>query len=76
MNAACQPYVTVNQGTTAGATTAPIFAPELKIPVASARSFFGNHSAVALIAAGKFPDSLRPRKPRATPKPKTVVASA
>ena len=33
---------------------APTFAPELKIPVAKARSFFGKYSAVALIAAGKI----------------------
>jgi len=43
MNAACHPYVTVMNGTAAGATTAPMFAPELKIPVASALSLFGNH---------------------------------
>src|SRR5512140_925823 len=60
----------------AAATTAPMFAPELKIPVVSARSFLGNHSAVALMAAGKLPASLRPRNERATPKPNTDPASA
>ena len=37
-----------------GVSNAPTFVPELKMPVASARSFFGNHSAVALMAAGKL----------------------
>ena len=50
-----QPHAIVIIGTTSGATSAPMFVPELKIPVASARSFFGNHSATVLIAAGKFP---------------------
>ena len=35
-----------------GAIVAPILVPELKMPVAKARSFRGNHSATALIAAG------------------------
>ena len=50
MNAACQPHVTAIHGTSAGAMIAPTFVPELKIPVASARSRFGNHIATALIA--------------------------
>ena len=33
----------------------------------------GNHSVVALMAAGKLPDSPRPRKARATQKPATLV---
>jgi hypothetical protein len=37
--------VSVIQGTAIGTTSAPTLVPELKIPVASARSFFGNHSA-------------------------------
>ena len=40
-------------GTISGAITAPMLVPELKRPVANARSFNGNHSATALIAAGK-----------------------
>ena len=35
---------------------APTFEPALNIPVAIARSFTGNHSAVALIAPGKLAD--------------------
>src|SRR5436190_21907319 len=76
MKAARQPHLEVIQKTTGGVTIAPMLVPELKIPVASARSFFGNHSATVLIAAGKLPASPRPRKNRATPKPRTVVASA
>ena len=51
----------------AGARMAPTFAPELKMPVASERSLWGNHSAVVLRAAGKLPDSPRPREKRAMP---------
>src|SRR5215212_4425581 len=76
MNAARQPHVSVIQGTTRGVTSAPMFVPELNIPVASARSFLGNHSATVLIEAGKLPASPRPRKKRATPKPNTERASA
>jgi hypothetical protein len=53
---------------------APIFDPELKIPVANALSFLGNHSAVALIAAGKLPASVMPKKILAILKPPTPVA--
>src|SRR5947199_9729521 len=56
-------------GTTNGATIAPTFEPLLKMPVASARSFFGNHSATVLIQAGKLPASPRPSAKRALPKP-------
>ena len=48
---------------------APMFVPELKIPVAKALSFLGNHSAMAFIADGKFPDSVIPKKPLETKKP-------
>ena len=74
--AAGQPNVTVSQGTTAGAMTAPKFDPELNSPVARARSFFGNHSATVLIAAGKFPASAAPRAARAAPNPNTVRTRA
>ena len=59
-----------------GAATAPMFAPELNIPVASARSFLGNHSATVFIAAGKFPASPRPNKPRINAKLIVPVAKA
>src|SRR5213082_3351159 len=55
------PNVNAIQGTTSGVTIAPVFVPALKIPVASARSFFGNHSATALIAPGKLADSPSPK---------------
>jgi hypothetical protein len=53
-----------------------MLAPELNHPVAYALSFFGDHSAVALIAAGKSPDSLSPSENLATAKPKTDLTSA
>ncbi|OQB94896.1 MAG: hypothetical protein BWX84_00108 [Verrucomicrobia bacterium ADurb.Bin118] len=63
-------------GTNKGASTAPTFEPALKIPTAKARSRRGNHSAVVLTAAGKLPDSPKPSKNRAMPKPNGVRASA
>jgi len=57
IKASCHPYKARMVGTKMGAKTAPILAPELKIPVAKALSFFGNHSATVLMAAGKLPDS-------------------
>ncbi len=63
MNAACQPQVeSAMIGTTAGARMAPTLEPALKMPVAKARSFLGNHSATVLMAAGKLPDSPMPER--------------
>src|SRR6185369_6383720 len=76
INAHRHPYAMVSQGTTSGATTAPMLVPALKIPVANARSFLGHHSATALIDDGKLPDSPRPRAKRAAPKPNTELTSA
>jgi hypothetical protein len=59
INAQSQPQFNLIQGTVSGASIAPTFAPELKIPVANDLSFFGKYSAVALIAAGKLPASPR-----------------
>ena len=59
-NAQRQPRCIAIQGTVNGATIAPTFEPALKMPVAKARSFFGNHSATVLIAAGKFPPASWP----------------
>src|SRR5437867_13423414 len=50
-----QPYVSVIHGTVNAATNTPTFVPALKIPVAKARSFRGNHSATVLMLAGKLP---------------------
>src|ERR1017187_4938952 len=74
-NAHRQPNSSVSHGTRSGATMAPAFDPELKTPVAKARSRFGNHSATVLIAAGKLPASPSPSRKRAQPKPKADVAS-
>jgi len=51
------PKITMMGATILGATMAPTVEPELKTPVAKALSFFGNHSAMVLTAAGKFPAS-------------------
>ena len=56
--------------------SAPTLVPELKMAVASARSRRGNHSATALMAEGKLPPSLTPRKMRAAKKPVTEPTSA
>jgi hypothetical protein len=66
----------VSQGTLTAATKTPTFVPALKIPVASARSFFGNHSATVLMQAGKLPASPNPSANLATLNPATVLTSA
>src|ERR1700726_1949578 len=66
-----QPKREGTEGKSAGAMKAEALEPELKIPVAKAGSSVGNHSVVALIAAGKLPDSPRPRSARAMAKPRT-----
>src|SRR6266700_252624 len=70
-----QPKCAATIGTINGATTAPIFEPLLKMPVAKARSSFGNQSATVLMAAGKFDDSPSPRANRAAANCKGVLAS-
>src|SRR4051812_40512827 len=75
-NAVFHPKLRKSHGTISGAKIEPTFEPALKIPVATERSFGGNHSATVLIAAGKFPDSPNPNATRAKPKPKTVRMSA
>src|SRR4029077_4679070 len=72
----CQPIFSAINGTQRGAAIAPILAPELKIPVAKALSFLGNHSATVLMAAGKLPASLIPKAALATPKPKVPFTKA
>src|SRR6266581_3518649 len=57
-----------------GPIIAATFVPALKTPVAKARSFLGNHSATALMAAGKFPAS--PKPSMALQKPKPIVERA
>src|SRR2546430_10980688 len=49
--------LTVTGVQTCALPISPVFVPALKMPVASARSFLGNHSATALMAPGKFADS-------------------
>ena len=76
MNAARQPQFSEIQGTDSGAKMAPTLAPELKIPVAKDLSFFGKYSAVALMAAGKFPASPMARIALETIKPNTETGMA
>jgi len=73
--AACHPQREVTAAMRMGAMKKLALEPELKRPVASARSSEGNHSVTALMAAGKLPDSPRPRKTRAMQKPATLVTS-
>src|SRR5829696_2439478 len=75
IKASYHPHATTISGTINGVASAPIFVPELKMPVASARSFFGYHSETVLIDAGKFPASPRPKRKRATMKPTTETDS-
>src|SRR6185436_2052301 len=58
--------------TTTPETITPTLVPELNSPVASARSFCGNHIATALMDAGKFAASARPSTKRTIMKPTTV----
>src|SRR5689334_2638573 len=74
-NAERQPNAAARKGIVAGAMIAPTLAPELKMLVENARSRFGNHCAVALIAAGKLPASPKPRHIRAARKPLTLWTS-
>src|SRR3954464_3697270 len=65
MNAIRQPNRSEIHLTSRGVRIAPTFVPELNIPVANARSFFGNHSATAFTDAGKLPASPMPKLNRA-----------
>src|SRR5690606_11520848 len=76
MNTYCQPKETCIQGVINSASTTPTLVPELNIPAASARSFFGNHSDTAFIPAGKFPASPSPKPIRSSVNPVTVRAAA
>src|ERR1017187_5615991 len=60
-NAHLHPQRSAMKGTASGASTAPMFDPELNNPVAKARSRLGNHSAIVLTAAGKLLASPTPR---------------
>ena len=55
---------------------APMLLPELNRPVAKARSFFGNHSVMVFMAAGKLADSPAPSMKRAAARWKKLAAAA
>src|SRR5260370_18482347 len=59
-----QPQREAIHGAMSGVTMAPMLVPALKMPVAKARSFLGNHSATDLMLAGKNPASPKPRAKR------------
>src|ERR1700693_1290344 len=67
-NAQRHPRCTAIHGTMSGVTIAPLLFPALKIPVARARSFFGNHSDTHLMLAGNTPASPKPKAKRAATK--------
>src|ERR1700724_4557410 len=75
IKAACHPQRAVTAAMRMGAMKAEALEPELKRPVARARSSEGNHSVVALMAAGKLPDSPRPSRARQIMKPMTLLTS-
>src|SRR5690606_3254395 len=54
------PYHSEIQMVSGGATTAPIAAPPIAMPLANARSFSSNHSKTARAAPGKHPPSPAP----------------
>src|ERR1700694_2575743 len=71
-----QPQCEAIHGATSGVTMAPTLVPALKIPVASERSFLGNHSATHLMLAGKTPASPNPSANRAAAKLANEPAAA
>src|ERR1700755_485733 len=71
-----QPQCDAIGGTSSGVTIAPMLVPELKIPTANARSFFGNHSATVFRLAGKTPASPNPSANRANANPASELTSA
>src|SRR4051812_32416268 len=73
-NASCQ-LACVAIHTTRPETMTPTLVPELNKPVASARSFCGNHMATALMDAGKLAASASPSTKRTIMKPTTVPTS-
>src|SRR5437870_1540021 len=75
-NAQRHPQCRAIQGTINGVTIAPALVPALKIPVASARSFLGNHSATHLMLAGNTPASPNPSAERAMTKLVSELATA
>src|SRR5688572_16196560 len=71
-NDICQPQWPAIQ-TVTNDTMTPMLVPELKMPVAKARSFCGNHMATALMEAGKLAASANPSTKRTMTNPSTVA---
>ena len=73
MKAISQPHALAMKGMVIGAASAPIVDPELNMLVEKALSFFGKYSAVAFMAAGKFPASPTASTSRARTKRATLT---
>ncbi len=75
-NVGRQPQTVASQAMNGGESAPPTAAPVLKIPMPSARSRTGNHSAIAFAAPGQFPASPKPSTKRQDAKLVTVRAVA
>src|SRR5258706_13552117 len=71
-----QPKSDAIHGAMSGVTIAPMLVPALKMPVAKARSFLGNHSATDLMLAGRTPASPKARTQRGVAKLVNEAAAA
>src|SRR5260221_12383556 len=71
-----QPQSEAIHGARSGVTMAPTLVPALKMPVAKARSFLGNHSATLLMLAGERPASPKRSAKRAGAKRRKEPAAA
>ena len=75
-NVGRQPQVVASQAMKGGDRAPPTAAPVLKMPMASARSRTGNHSAIAFAAPGQLPASPNPSTKRQEAKLATERAAA
>ena len=75
-NAAGHPKRSSSHATSGGASMAPKAEPLLKMPLASARSRSGNHSATTLTPPGQLPASPIPSRNRNAPRLQGPVAKA
>ena len=75
-NVGRQPQLMASQAISGGDRAPPTAAPVLKIPMPSARSLAGNHSAIALAAPGQLPASPNPSTKRQKAKLVALLAKA
>ena len=77
-NVACHPKRCCSATIIGVAITLPSAVPLLKIDIANARSFTGNHSVVTFAAPGQLPASPKPSRKRKTlsdPAPRAVACA-